>query len=77
MSNNIEIGKIYRHFKGKYIFVENIGKYYDDTEVVIYKGVNDGGIFVRPISIFLEKIDPNKEGNITGQSHRFELIENL
>ncbi len=73
----VQIGKIYRHFKGKYIFVENVGKYYDGTEVVIYKGINDGGIFVRPIDIFLEEIDPNKEGNLTGQKHRFELVNNL
>ena len=36
--NDIKIGKVYRHFKGNYIFVENIGKYFDGTPVVIYKG---------------------------------------
>ena len=66
--NEIQIGKVYRHYKGKYIFVENLGKYSENDEtVVIYKGINDGGIFVRPISSFLEEVEPNK--------YRFELVE--
>jgi len=74
--NEIQIGKVYRHFKGKYIFVENLGKYSEtDETVVIYKGLHDGGIFVRPISSFLEEIDINNENNITKQKHRFELVE--
>ena len=72
----VQIGKIYRHFKGKYIFVENLGKYSEtDETVVIYKGINNGGIFVRPISSFLGEIDQNRDDNITHQTHRFELVE--
>lgn len=72
----VKIGKVYRHFKGKYIFVENLGKYSETGEtVVIYKGLNDGGTCARPLSSFLEEIDPNRDGNVTHQSHRFELYE--
>jgi len=81
---NVEIGKVYRHFKGNYYFVENIGKHSETGEnVVIYKHLYssddpDGSyIWVRPENMFIEKIDPNKKGNITGQSYRFELVENL
>ena len=74
--DEVIIGKVYRHFKGKYIFVENLGKYSETGEViVIYKGLNDGGIFARPLNSFLEEIDPNRDGNATHQSHRFELYE--
>lgn len=73
----VEVGKVYRHFKGKYIFVENIGKYFDGTPVVIYKGVNDGGIFVRPIEIFLEEVEPDNPKNVTGQKYRFEVVDHM
>ena len=61
--NTVEIGKVYRHFKGNYYFVENIA--YDSES-----------IWVRPEKMFLEEI-PKRPDNITGQKHRFELVENL
>ena len=80
MEKKIEIGKIYRHFKGNYYFVENIGYYSENSSpVVIYKPIYDREekIWVRPLDMFLEEIDINRKDNITGQKYRFELAEEL
>lgn len=77
---NIQIGKVYRHFKGKYYFVENIG-YDSETQarMVIYKPLyerDDGrSIWVRPESMFLSEISIERPDNITKQKYRFELVE--
>lgn len=74
---NIKIGKVYRHFKGNYVFVENTGTYFDGTPVVIYKGLNNGKIYVRPISVFNEEVEPERDDNITNQKYRFEIANDL
>ena len=78
---HVEIGKVYRHFKGNYYFVENVGRHSETKEVmVIYKPLyernDDCYIWVRPEKMFLEEIPPRSD-NITGQKHRFELVEDL
>lgn len=79
---DIKIGKIYRHFKGNYYFVENVAKDSETLEyVVIYKPLynreDNCYIWVRPLKMFLEEIPSDRPDNITGQKHRFELVENL
>ena len=77
----VKIGRVYRHFKGNYYFVENIA-YDSETKerMVVYKPLyerEDGRlIWVRPEKMFLEKI-PERPDNITGQKVRFELAENI
>ena len=77
----VQIGRVYRHFKGNYYFVENIG-YDSETKerMIIYKPLYeraDGrSIWVRPEKMFLEEI-PERPDNITGQKRRFVLVENL
>lgn len=77
----VKIGKIYRHFKGNYYFVENVGLDSETMErVVIYKAVydrKDSQIFVRKEAMFLEEIDQERKDNITGQKYRFELAEEI
>ena len=77
----VKIGKIYRHFKGNYYFVENVGLDSETMErMVIYKAIynrEDSQIFVRRESMFLEKIDETRKDNITGQKYRFQLAEEL
>jgi len=77
----VKIGKIYRHFKGNYYFVENVGLDSETMErVVIYKAVydrEDSQIFVRKEAMFLEEIDRERKDNITGQKYRFELAEEI
>ena len=49
---NVKIGRVYRHFKGNYYFVENVGLSSETHErVVIYKSLydrDDSNIWVRP-----------------------------
>ena len=79
--NNVEIGKVYRHFKGNYYFVENVA-YDSETKerMVVYKPIYDRDdgrtIWVRPEKMFLEEI-PSRPDNITGQKHRFVLCDEL
>lgn len=77
----VKIGRVYRHFKGNYYFVENIA-YDSETyeRMVVYKPLyerKDGrSIWVRPEKMFLEKI-PERPDNITGQKVRFELVKDV
>ena len=78
---HVEIGKVYRHFKGNYYFVENVGLDSENQErMVIYKPLyerQDSKIWVRRESMFLEEIDKNRKDNITRQTHRFELAKDI
>lgn len=77
---NVQIGMVYRHFKGNYYFVENVALDSETQErVVIYKPLyprNDSKIWVRREAMFIEEI-PERPDNITGQKHRFEVVEDL
>lgn len=77
----VKIGKVYRHFKGNYYFVENVGLDSETQErVVIYKPIydrNDSKIWIRREKMFLEKIPVDRPDNITGQDVRFKLCEEL
>ncbi len=81
MENEVKIGKVYRHFKGNYYFVENIA-YDSETQerMVVYKPLyereDNRKIFVRPEKMFLSTI-PERPDNITGQTHRFEIVEDI
>lgn len=78
----VKVGRVYRHFKGNYYFVENIGQSSETKErMVIYKSLynrndKEGFIWIRPEKMFLEEI-PERPDNITGQKHRFELVEEI
>lgn len=76
----VKIWKVYRHFKGNYYFVENVGLDSETKErMVIYKSTYnrpDSQIWVRPEKMFLEEI-PERPDNITGQRHRFELVTEM
>jgi len=73
----VETGKVYRHFKGNYYFVENVA-YDSETQerMVVYRPLyerKDGKqLWIRPEKMFLEEI-PERPDNITEQKHRFEL----
>ncbi len=81
MIYNDFVGKVVRHFKGNYYYIVDICM---DTETnehtVIYRSLYDNDTsktWSRPAKMFFEKIDPNKEGNVTKQSHRFEIVTDL
>ena len=79
--DKVKIGKVYRHFKGNYYFVENID-YDSETQerMVVYKPLyhraDEKNIWIRPEKMFLEEI-PNRPDNVTGQKIRFELVEEI
>ena len=77
----VKIGRVYRHFKGNYYFVENVGFDSETKErMVIYKPLYERQdkrfIWVRPEKMFLEEI-PDRPDNITGQKTRFELVDKI
>lgn len=77
----IIIGKVYRHFLGKYyrvLFIAN-----DSTtpvgeplnEVVVYEELEGKRrIWTRPVNLFCEKVDKDLYPE-AGQEYRFKLIE--
>ena len=77
----VKIGKIYRHFKGNYYFIQDVALDSETKErIVVYRPIydrNDSQIWVRREEMFLEEIDESRKDNITGQKYRFELVEDL
>lgn len=79
--DTVKIGKVYRHFKGNYYFVEDVA-YDSETKerMVVYKPLynreDNRQLWVRPEKMFLEEI-PERPDNITGQKLRFELVKDI
>ena len=77
----VQIGKVYRHFKGNYYFIEDIALDSETKErMVVYKPLyerKDSKIWVRREKMFLEEIPVDRPDNTTGQKYRFELQEEL
>lgn len=68
----LKTGKKYRHFKGNEYLVLYQAKHSETLEdLVVYKALyGEGGIWVRPLSMFLEQVEVN--GKIV---NRFQEIE--
>ena len=68
----IIIGGIYKHFKGNSYKVLALAKHSESLEdMVVYQALYDvGQVWVRPVKMFLEKIE--RDGKIV---KRFELIK--
>ena len=71
--NNVVIGKKYRHFKGNEYLVLHVAKHSETLEdMVVYQALyGERGIWVRPLSMFLE--EKEVDGKII---NRFEEIDN-
>lgn len=71
----IKIKGIYKHFKGKYYLVEDLALGSEDNlQYVIYRALyGNQTLYIRPLTMFLSKVDKEKYPNIT-QDYRFELI---
>lgn len=76
MSEEVKLNRVYKHFKGDYYLVEDIARYSETgEEVVVYRKLyGDGGLWVRPLSMFLEEVDHEKYPDVK-QKYRFELQE--
>ena len=72
--NTIKINGIYRHFKGDYYLLVDVAKHSETMEdyVVYRKLYDDCGLWIRPLSMFLEKVDREKYPDAQ-QTWRFEL----
>ena len=72
----VKIGKVYRHFKGNYYLVEDIAIGSEDNlEYVVYRALyGDNKLYIRPLAMFLSKVDKEKYPNIE-QEYRFELVK--
>lgn len=75
----MKFGKIYRHFKGNYYLVLDVATHSENREeFVVYKSLyGKSKTYIRPLDMFLDEIDENKAGNITGQKYRFDLDETI
>lgn len=64
MSQKLIINGEYEHFKGKRYKVVGLAKHSEtQEEMVIYQPLNnDSGLWVRPLSMFLENVE--REGKI-------------
>ena len=80
--NQVEIGKVYQHFKGNYYYVENVA-YDSETQerMVVYRALyqreDNKQLWIRPESMFLSTIPTDRPDNITGQSQRFTLNDKI
>jgi hypothetical protein len=64
----IEIGKIYKHYKGNLYTVIALGKHSETLEdMVIYQSIDKKHTWVRPMSMWNEKID--------NHTLRFQIVE--
>ncbi len=69
----VKIHGVYKHYKGNYYIVEDIG-YHSETleKLVIYRALyGDHKVWCRPYDMFLDELDKEKQAKY-GQKHRFE-----
>ena len=72
----LKIGRVYRHFKGDYYLVEGVADHSETGErYVIYRKLyGDGGLWLRPMEMFLSPVDRVKYPDVQ-QEYRFELLD--
>ena len=76
--NKLKIKGVYKHFKGNYYILEDIGKSADDeSEYVIYRALyGDNTLWIRKKDEFLSEVDKVKYP-YTIQKYRFELVDKI
>lgn len=71
---NVEINRVYRHFKGDYYLVVDIAVNSENLEkLVIYRALyGENILYARPYDIFISKVDRDKYPDVK-QEYRFQL----
>lgn len=72
----IQVGKIYRHFKGDLYIIEGIARHTEtDEKMVVYRALyGENILYTRPYDMFCSKVDREKYPN-EKQEYRFELAD--
>lgn len=72
----IEVGRVYRHFKGKLYLVLDLATHSETGEqYVVYKALyGDCKTYIRPYLMFASGVDHEKYPDVK-QTFRFELVE--
>lgn len=70
----LKIHALYRHFKGNEYYVEGLATHSETGEqLVVYRALKGGALFVRPLEMFLSPVDREKYPD-AGQENRFEEV---
>jgi len=74
MERRVEVGQVYRHFKGNVYEVIALAVNADNREeVVVYKSLNKDKVFVRSYRGFVSEVNKEKYPDVA-QKYRFELV---
>ena len=74
MERRVEVGQVYRHFKGNVYEVVALAVNADNREeVVVYRALNRDKVFVRSYRGFVSEVNKEKYPDVT-QKYRFELV---